>query len=89
MQPLIKGSAHSKSSQSPAFIVDKGANGFHVHFATRQLNNDNFKEQNWHFIDFREDWVKMVRTYKRLPYNDIEEPLKLEEENRQLKSKNQ
>lgn len=52
------------------------------------MNNENVYEQNWYFIDFREDWIETIRTYKRLPFNNTEEPLKLVEENMQLKNKN-
>ena len=44
MYKMIKGSAYNSKAQPPAHVIDKGAKGFQVHFATRVLNNDNFYE---------------------------------------------
>ena len=47
-------------------------------------NNSNLNEQNWHFLDYKADFVEFIREYGRLPYTDLKEPLKTYKEHRKL-----
>jgi len=51
-----------------------------MHFPTTRTTEENRTRQSWHVMKFKEDFIKCLKTYGRLPFRDPEEALKLNQE---------
>ena len=65
---------NSRSGQ-PAFIVEKPGNGFEMHFGTKYLNQQNKYELNYNYLHYKDDFMQILKDFKRLPFTSIRKSL--------------
>lgn len=75
MEVLIDGSAECIRAQQAFFFLEKAA-GFDIHFCSWTQNEDSTYNTSWCDMDVRDDLLRILRTYQRMPFTSIEATLK-------------
>ena len=76
MQNFILAPCMNERSQHAFFFVEVG-NGFQIHFTSFETIEDGQQLQKWHLIRIKEDFIKKMGKFGRLPVGSLDATLKL------------
>ena len=76
MYQLIQGSSKNVCASHPAFFVQHESS-FDLHFTTKAKTQDNQQAHSYYHLDFKEDFVCLLKDFGRPPFASIRQPLEI------------
>ena len=88
IEQLVLAPCMNVRSQEAFFFKDESF-GFSMHFATKELTEENTEYQMWHMLSFKSDFDENLRKYSRLPISSLNKKLRLKQQHNFMKQHTQ